>query len=116
MTTTVGDSPSSGARIPRVRAAGADHQQAAVGHHQAEVVAQVAHQACPVGVVPEDAITLDRQRIDRGSMRGPRGKFLGHLDGHDLVPQGHVQAAAAPGEEFLGTRAANSSGATSWGR
>ena len=94
------------------RAARADDQHAAVGDHQSEVVAQVAHQAGAVGVVAEDAVALDRERVDRRRVRGARGELVRDVDRGDLVGQGDVEPAAATAEE-LRTRARNSSGFTS---
>jgi len=81
---------------------GAEDEQAPLRDDDPEVVAQIAHQACAIGVVAEDGVVvLQRQRVDRRGVCGARGELLRHLDRRDFVGHRDVQAAPTAAEEAL---------------
>jgi hypothetical protein len=81
------------------RAAGADQQYPAAREVEAEVVAQVAQQACAVGVVAEEPRRLYRQGVHRARPPGPRREARGRGEGRELVRHSDVETLAALGQE-----------------
>ncbi len=87
-------------------AACSDHQDATVCDDDTEVVAQVVHQPCTIGVVAQQVSTgLRGEGVDGAGTSGARGKLVGHLDGRNLMRQRDVQSASAGGKECQYPRA-----------
>src|SRR5262249_27166112 len=73
-----------------------DDENAATRDDYVEVIAEVSHQACAVGVVSQEAaVTLKSQRVDGLRTRGTGRQFVCNFDGGDLVRQSHIQTTPA---------------------
>ena len=81
-------------------AARAQQQDARLGPAQPEVPAQIGHQSDPVGVVADEILTVQRNRVDRVRELRPRRELVHQVGSGVLVRHRDVDAAAAGAEEL----------------
>ena len=81
------------------RATGAEQQDAFAGERAMQVAGEVGNQAGAVGVVTENAVGVEFQRVDRAGTFGARAQMLGQLVGFFLERYGDVGPAPARRDE-----------------
>jgi hypothetical protein len=76
-------------------AAGAQNQHRGVLRRELQAALNVTHEADAVGVVAEDGVAVELQRVDRAGQSGARRELIGQLGRIELERDGDIEPCIA---------------------